>query len=314
MPPRMRWPASARTPRSTRACERCFRRGASRRRARVPRAAVTRTSRGSSTTRMRTSRAKPPSAINDAPVESARTPRSPRKLDDAPVDGRGVRRTRHQCQLPSRRAPPMRRRWRSTPRATPPRTACAPRRCCSSACGAKSPQRDRVVGIYPSAAPRAMRKPRPNALAAVLPKVLGKGPEAGAARGARSHRQPAAARRRADAGRGRRQREGAGSRARRRAQGARRVRRRRRDARHRRRGEIQRRRAAPRGAADRRAPRARARAAHRPRLSTERLGGRTAGRVPGDGPAQDRGDARSCWSPRSISSPPARCSRARSSS
>ena len=41
----------------------------------------------------------------------------------------------------------------------------------------KSPQRDRVVGIYRPLAARD-GKPAADALAAVLPKVLGKGPEA----------------------------------------------------------------------------------------------------------------------------------------
>ena len=123
--------------------------------------------------------------------------------------------TRRQCA----------RRWRNTPRATAPTAAMRAEALLQLGLWGKTPQRDRVVGIYRPLAPRD-GKPAADALTAVLPKVLGKATGSRAARGARSHRQPAAARTRADAAGDRGQRAGAGSRARRRAQGARHLRRR----------------------------------------------------------------------------------------
>ena len=179
-----------------------------------------------------------------------------------------------------------------------------------------TPQRDRIVGIYRPLKAVATPRHAADALMPVLPKVLGQGPEvvqlaaleaignlSAARRSRRRSSRPWPTTRRREAVR-------VGALKALDTFGGDDV-----MTRHRRRREIQRLRAAPRRAADRRAPlRPNARCPSSGACLPARFGSRAAGRVPGHGAAQDRGDAQAAGRPRSTSSPRARFSRARSSS
>jgi hypothetical protein len=143
MRPRTRWRASARTPRSTPVCRTlpppcawaCVLAYRELRDAEVAwfleRLGCVRGARARS-------------AINDAPVEARiRARREARRRAD---QRRAVRGARHQRQLPLGAAA-TRRRWRSTPRATRQRDH-ARRSAAAARLWGKTPQRDRIVGIY----------------------------------------------------------------------------------------------------------------------------------------------------------------------
>ena len=174
---------------------------------------------------MPTSCAKRPSAINDAPIEGAyaRARRRSSTARRSTTSRRGARASTLNYRLgtaANAKALAQYATRDARQRGHARRSAAAARPVGQDA--AARPHRRHLSSV----AARATRKAAADALTPVLPKVLGKGPEAVQLAALEADRQPAAARSGARAGRDRRQREGARGRARRRAQGARRLRRR----------------------------------------------------------------------------------------
>ena len=273
-----------------------------------------RRSRGSSTTRMRTSRAKPPMAINDAPIERALR-RARRRNSTA----RRSTTSRSWCArstptTASGSAAQRARRWRNTPRAMAPTPAMRAEALLQLGLWGKVPQRDRIVGIYPAAG-RARWQAGGRCVDRRAAQGVGQGAGSRAARRARRHRQPATARsgsptlvatvandqapeavrvgalKALDAFGGDDVMRGIDAAEKSSVAGA-----------------------APRGAADRGASRARSRAADHQALRPKVRRPNNRRRSRRMGAAQGRRRRPSCWWLRSISSRRARCSRARRSS